>query len=105
MRLDGIDWDEKKNELNKQLHHISFEAAQYIFQDGNRLERIDRSEGNISGEERIQALGMVGAVLFVVYAEYGEKRRIISARKANKGERRSYNGYYHIDNTGWSKAT
>ena len=61
--------------------------------------RPDRSE------ERWQTLGMVGKVLFVVYTERGENRRIISARIAEKHERRSYNGYYQIDGMGWSKTT
>jgi uncharacterized DUF497 family protein len=79
--------------------------AQYVFSDPLRIERLDRSEGNTLGEERWQTLGMVGKVLFVVYTERGENKRIISARLANKAERRSYYGYYHINGTGWTKAT
>jgi uncharacterized DUF497 family protein len=86
------------------LHKVSFETAQYIFSDTERLERPDRSAENTSREERLQTLGMIDKVLFVVYTERGENRRLISARRANKAERRSYNGYYHIDNKGWSKA-
>jgi len=106
MQLVGIEWDEDKNEINKREHEgLSFEDAQYVFIDPERLERIDRSEGNTSGEERWQTLGMVGRVLFVVYTERGEKKRIISARVAKKHERRSYNGHYQFDGRGWSKAT
>jgi len=47
-----IVWDPEKNAENKLKHGISFETAQYVFADPNRLERIDRSEGNTSGEER-----------------------------------------------------
>jgi uncharacterized DUF497 family protein len=105
MKLVGIEWDDDKNELNKQEHGLSFETAQYVFADPQRLERIDLSEGNSSGEERWQTLGMVGPVLFVVYTERGENKRIITARAADKSERRTYNGYYQIDGKGWSKAT
>ncbi|GHU55074.1 membrane protein [Spirochaetia bacterium] len=105
MRLDGIDWNDEKNEINKRLHHVGFEDAQYIFEDSNRLERIDESEGNTSGEERWQTLGMVGKTLFAAYTERGSKKRLITARVATKQERRSYNGYYQIDGEGWSKAT
>ncbi|MDR0312861.1 MAG: BrnT family toxin [Treponema sp.] len=101
----GVEWDEEKNILNKQVHKLSFEAAQYVFIDPERLERLDRSERNTSGEERLQTLGMVGKVLFVVYTERGENKRIIMARPANKAERRSYNGYYQIDGKGWAKNT
>lgn len=105
MKLIGIEWDEEKNELNKIEHNLSFEAAQYVFTDPERLERFDRSDKNTSNEERWQTLGMVDKVLFVVYTERGENKRIISARVAEKHERRSYNGYYKIDGYGWSKAT
>ena len=105
MKLLGIEWDEEKNILNKQEHGVSFEAAQYVFVDPERIERLDRSERNISGEERFQTLGMVDKVLFVVYTERSENKRIISARPADKTERRSYNGYYQIDGKGWSKNT
>ena len=84
---------------------MSFETAQYVFADTERLERFDRSESNTAGEERWQTLGKVGPVLFVVYTERGENKRIISARAAEKHERRSYNGYYKIDGKGWTKAT
>ena len=100
-----VEWDDKKNADNKLAHEgLGFELAQLVFADPNRLERIDRSESNITGEERWQTLGMAGRVLFVVFTERGERKRIISARLANKAERRSYHGNYQIDNKGWSKA-
>ena len=105
MPIDGIEWDEAKNALNKQEHDLSFETAQYVFADPERLERFDQSENNLSEEARWQTLGKVGSVLFVVYTERGENRRIITARPADKLERRSYNGYYQIDGKGWAKTT
>ena len=45
-------WDEEKNMENKAKHGISFNTAQYVFADPNRLERIDRSENNKSDELR-----------------------------------------------------
>ena len=92
MPIDGIKWDNKKARLNLETHKVSFETAQYIFSDPERLERIDRSEENKSGEERWQTLGMVEKVLFVVYTERGKNKHIITARLADKSERRSYNG-------------
>ena len=88
-----------------QDHKLSFEVAQYVFADAERLERFDRSESNTLQEERWQTIGKVGSVFFVVYTERGNDKRIITARKANKAERRIYNGYYKIDSSGWSKAT
>jgi uncharacterized DUF497 family protein len=104
MPIDGIEWENNKAQINLKTHRVSFETAQYIFSDSERLERFDRSENNTSGEERWQTLGMVGKVLFVVYTERGKNKHIISARLADKTERRSYNGYYQIDGKGWSKA-
>jgi len=105
IKLIGIEWDDDKNEINKQEHDLGFEIAQYVFADPERLERLDISDLNVSAEERWQTLGKVGPVLFVVYTERGENKRIITARPADKSERRSYNGYYQIDDKGWSKAT
>jgi len=105
MKLVGIEWDDDKNANNKLAHDLIFEDAQYVFADPERLERLDRTKGSETGEERWQTLGMVEKVLFVVYTERGENKRIITARLANRAERRSYSGYYQIDGMGWSKAT
>ena len=103
-----IVWDENKNAENRLKHGIGFETARFVFADPERLWRLDRSEGNTSGEERWQSLGMAGGVVFVAYtereAEGVNETRLITARLANKAERRSYNGYYRFDNKGWSKA-
>ena len=104
MSIDGIEWDSRKAQINLEKHGVSFETAQYIFSDPERLWRFDRSENNVSGEERWQSLGKVSKVLFVVYEEREGKKHIISARLADKNDRRSYNGYYNIDGKGWTKA-
>ena len=44
MKLVGIEWDEDKNEINKREHDLSFQTAQYVFADPERLERLDTSE-------------------------------------------------------------
>ncbi|MDR0643814.1 MAG: BrnT family toxin, partial [Treponema sp.] len=85
-----IVWDENKNTANKLKHKIGFEDAQYVFADLDRIERID--ENNTSGEIRWQTIGRVGSLLFVVYTERGEETRLITAREAERYERRSYNG-------------
>ena len=104
-----IVWEEDKNNQNKQKHKIGFEDAQYVFADPLRIWRLDRSEGNTSGETRWQTIGKVGKILFVVFSEQEKGNtnitRLISARKAEKHERRSYNGYDTIDNKGWTKDT
>ena len=99
-----IEWNPEKNEKNKRDHGISFETAQYVFADPNRLERYDRSEHNDSEEDRYQTLGIVGRILFVVYVERQETCRLISARLANKDERIIYNENGKANNSDWRPA-
>lgn len=86
-------WDENKNLTNQSKHRISFELAQRVFDDPLHLSRQDRTE---NGEQRWQTLGLVGdvAILLVAHsvieANGEETIRIISARKADKTERRIY---------------
>ena len=104
MPIAGIEWDNEKARLNLQKHGVSFETAQYVFSDPERLWRLDQSENNTAGEERWQTLGQVGETLLVVYTERETTKRLVMARLATKAERRSYNGYYQIDGKGWTKA-
>lgn len=87
----NFEWDEEKNKQNREKHGISFETAACVFTDPNVLIVSDPFED----EERWDAIGIVDSVLFVVYTERtGDKIRIISARKATKGE---INGYKNND--------
>jgi uncharacterized DUF497 family protein len=90
-----LEWDGRKNRVNQQKHSISFETAALVFNDSNTTFRKDRI---VDGEQRWRAVGAVErAVLLVVHvyrmeSEHGEEEtiRIISAREANKRERRIY---------------
>ena len=101
----NIEWDENKNQQNKQKHHISFETASYVFADPFRLERYDRSDNNVLEEESFLTIGKVGDVLFVVSTERFEAYRIISARLANAEERRLYYGNSKKRNSDWRPAS
>ena len=103
MPSEKIEWDDEKAQVNFEKHKVSFRVAQYIFNDPDRLERLDRSERN-SAEERWQVLGKVDQILLVVFQEKTSARRLISARLATKAERRSYNGDYYVDGKGWTRA-
>jgi uncharacterized DUF497 family protein len=104
MTTKEIEFDPEKAAINLQVHKITFEDAALVFVDPHRIERRDDSEGNTSGEEGWQTLGMVDKVLFVVYTERGDKTRLISARAANKAEKRSYYGHDNDNRKGWTKA-
>ena len=87
-------WDPGKSRTNKQKHGLSFETAQFVFEDRLAASRPDTS----AREERWQTVGMIGnAVVLVVHtpleadpATGEETGRIISARKATSHERRAY---------------
>lgn len=88
-----ITWDPSKNIYNQCKHRLSFEVARHVFDDPLHVTRQDRIE---NGEIRWQTLGMVGGVMIELVAhtisEIGgeESIRIISARKADRSERRFY---------------
>jgi uncharacterized DUF497 family protein len=86
---DQFEWDEAKAAANLRKHGISFQTARDVFDDLFVLVEQDLSEEY--GEERFIAIGMVeGLLLTVVYAERGERIRIISARRATRHEQRQY---------------
>ena len=83
-----IEWDNNKAASNLIKHKIDFEDAKNIFLDPNRLEREDKRDYD---ETIIQVFVIVNkVVLFVLYTKRHGRYRIISARRANKNERRQY---------------
>lgn len=87
-----FEWDADKNETNKREHGISFDTAKFVFNDPHRIEYYDEKNSSMS-EDRYITLGLVENVLFVSFVERGDAIRLISARVANKKERRLYNEY------------
>ena len=85
-----FEWDSEKAALNRRKHKVSFETATNVFFDENRIEKLD--EDHSDDEERWQVIGKVNKILFVIYTEREDRTRIISARKADKDERREYYG-------------
>lgn len=83
-------WDENKSRSNLSKHGIDFELAQLVFDDPMAATRFEMS---YDGKDRWQTMGMIGLVLVLVVhtAPDGERPgRIISARKATRHERRTY---------------
>jgi len=86
-----FEWDENKEKINIRKHGISFDEAALVFFDDVRYELYDRKH-SIS-ESRNIAIGMVSKIIFVVYTERDKSNiRLISARPANKIEKRIYYG-------------
>jgi uncharacterized DUF497 family protein/uncharacterized protein (DUF4415 family) len=76
-----IEFDPDKENKNWKAHQVHLATAALAFADPRRIERMDDSEGNTSGEERWQTLGQVDKVLFVVYTERGDQRDPQTKRK------------------------
>ncbi len=89
-------WDNAKNTANQAKHGITFEDAIKIF-DGPILERQDNREDY--GEIRMYAIGLAGDInLTVIYTDRAyDQRRIISAWKSERAERRAWHEKYGGD--------
>lgn len=87
----SVEWDDKKNSINKKKHGISFESAALVFADMDRVEYYDMEHSTID-EDRYVVIGSVQDVLFVIYTMRDDSSRIISARLATSTERRIYYG-------------
>jgi uncharacterized protein len=85
-----FDWDEPKAKQNFEKHRVSFAEAETVFDDP--LARIDDDPDHSSEERReiIFARSAAGRLLLVSFVQRGETIRIISARTADKQERRRY---------------
>ncbi|MGH9606074.1 MAG: BrnT family toxin [Terracidiphilus sp.] len=83
-----FEWDPEKARANLRKHKVPFLKACEVFKDDDRLERLDASTDD---EDRWAVLGRVEqTILFVVYAQRGERIRLISARRATRYEQRTY---------------
>jgi uncharacterized DUF497 family protein len=81
--------DKTKAHQNLRDHKVPFVKASEVFKDHSRLERPDASRDY--DEERLIVIGRVEqTVLLVVFTQRGERLRLISARKANRNEQRTY---------------
>ena len=99
-----FEWDENKDVLNYQKHHLHFEDVIYVFADKYRLERADPKEEKKRKKERRKTIGKVGDVVFVAFTERKSKIRLISARLATAHERRLYYGNSDFTAEGWECA-
>ena len=84
------EWNAEKAKANLRKHHLSFLEAATVFFDPLALTFPDPDHSG--SEEREITIGhSIGSqLLFVSHIQRGERIRIISARKATKGERKQY---------------
>jgi len=84
-----FEWDEAKDAANIEKHGVSFATATRIF-EGPVLTWID--DRNDYGEMREHSLGSIEGILVlaVIHTNRQGIHRIISARRANRSERKRY---------------
>ena len=83
-----FEWDADKDAINQRKHGIGFRQAAEIFRG---LIVVAEDTRRDYGERRLIALGEYdGDVIRVVFTERGDSIRIISAWKANRNDRQSY---------------
>ncbi len=85
-----FEWDPKKAASNLRKHHISFREAAMVFKDVLGFTYDDSAHSH--GEQRYVTIGMSdqARVLVIAHTTRGELIRIISARKATRPERKTY---------------
>ncbi len=91
----SFEWDAKKSASNQKKHGVSFDEAATVFSD--ELGRLIPDPDALD-EERFILMGMSSRsrILTVCHCERSSDTiRIISARKADKSERKQYEDYYH----------
>ena len=87
-----FEWDKNKARINQKKHTISFEEASTVFRDFLSLTIPDPKHSD--KEERFITIGLSyrQKLVVVVHCDRGDIIRIITARKANKRERKYYEG-------------
>ena len=91
MHAPDFEWDPKKAAANQRKHRVSFEEARTVFEDDEAL-LIPAPDHSVH-EERYILMGLSAAlrVLVVVHCEVRDDViSLISARKAEPSERRTY---------------
>jgi len=85
-----FEWDDEKAKGNLEKHGVGFDEGATIFNDPLIATMPDPDHSG--SEERYVSIGisMRGDLLVVVHTERGERIRLISCRKANSVERKTY---------------
>jgi uncharacterized protein len=83
-----FEWDPNKAELNLRKHKVDFDMAIKVFLDSYHIEYEQDDDDDIM---RFNVIGMVeGFMLHVTYTMRGDVTHIISARPAERHEKRRY---------------
>jgi uncharacterized DUF497 family protein len=84
-----FEWDDAKAEANQAKHGVTFRSATQLFLDQDAID-LDATRHSDS-EVRRKIIGMIEGRLFaVVYTRRGDVYRLISSRRANRKEERTW---------------
>jgi uncharacterized protein len=85
-----FEWNPDKATINLEKHNVSFPEASTVFEDVLSITFPDPDHS--IGEERYVIIGMSGSgrLLIVSHTDRENRIRIISARSANRQEKRFY---------------
>ena len=88
----SILWDDRKNEVNKKKHGVSFEEAKTVFYDENAITYYDPDHSE--DKDRFLMVGVSQKLRIIIvchcFREEDSVIRIIMARKATKSEENVY---------------
>ena len=89
-----FEWNPEKAVINLKKHNVSFQEATTVFNDSLSVTFPDPDHS--IGENRYVMIGMseFGQILIVSHTDRENRTRIISARKADRQEKRFYEEGY-----------
>lgn len=91
-QFDGLEfeWHSAKAALNRKKHDVAFEEAMTVFADDRGLVVSDRLHSDDEPRSLLIGYSEKRRLLTVCFTERGHRLRLISARLAERWERREY---------------
>jgi uncharacterized DUF497 family protein len=84
------EWNAAKAKANAHKHGVSFEEASTVFLDPLAWTFFDPDHSAAEAREITIGYTVGHRIVFVAHCQRGDRRRIISARKATRKERKQY---------------
>jgi len=85
-----FEWDKNKAASNLSKHGVSFDEARTAFDDPLYIDFYDPDHSYDEHRYIIIGQSMQNSLLIISYTEHGNVIRLISARKATRKERETY---------------
>jgi len=85
-----FEWDEDKAEINLSKHDVSFSEASTVFGDPLSSTQYDPDHSDDEDRYIIMGESSDGRLLLVSHTDRDDRIRIISARRATRRDRRTY---------------